>query len=330
MIVTKFYAGQGLGNQLWAYATLRSIAWTKGYDFGIESKSNYKLRNLLPIDLGKRVFSIPHERPYGLKPLTIKKIVFEKQYIENTTGFNIGVWQKEIASISDNTKIEGYFQSLKYIDHFKQELKSMLQCKIGTPYGSDTCVINIRGGDYLGNPDICISKDYYINAIRQMRNYGVRKFCVVTDDFEYARYLLPKYPIVGHGQSFIKKDGKEKKIAWDFSTLQQSQNVILSNSTFCWWAAWTNSVPGHKIAPMYWAYPRNNLKFWSPRDVRVDDWMYLDDSNEQQLGQEVNHPNHPGNTITPLVYKGTLKGKPDVRVRIKSWLFKTLSSMKRF
>jgi hypothetical protein len=81
---------------------------------------------------------------------------------------------------------------------------------------------------------------------------------------------------------------------------------------------------------MYWAYPRNNLKFWSPRDVRVDDWMYLDDSNEQQLGQEVNHPNHPGNTITPLVYKGTLKGKPDVRVRIKSWLFKTLSSMKRF
>ena len=42
MIFIKFEEGQGLGNQLWNYITLRSIAKYKSYDFCVLNFHNFK------------------------------------------------------------------------------------------------------------------------------------------------------------------------------------------------------------------------------------------------------------------------------------------------
>jgi len=42
MIATRFYNGQGLGNQLWAYVVTRTIALDLGYEYGIMSPEKFR------------------------------------------------------------------------------------------------------------------------------------------------------------------------------------------------------------------------------------------------------------------------------------------------
>ena len=51
MIGTEFYKGQGLGNQLWAYAVIRSLAEDHGYDFGFLGTDKFKGK-WLELDFG--------------------------------------------------------------------------------------------------------------------------------------------------------------------------------------------------------------------------------------------------------------------------------------
>ena len=55
MLVTEFYDGQGLGNQLWSYVSLRCIALYHGYDFGIISPDKFKGKEFIDLDFGQIV-----------------------------------------------------------------------------------------------------------------------------------------------------------------------------------------------------------------------------------------------------------------------------------
>lgn len=56
MIITELYNGQGLGNQLWCYATLRTISHHKNYKFGIGHPERFKGKSFIDIDFGEEVF----------------------------------------------------------------------------------------------------------------------------------------------------------------------------------------------------------------------------------------------------------------------------------
>ena len=50
MIFIKFEKGQGLGNQLWNYVTLRSIAKYKSFDYSVLDYQNFKGIKFLEIE----------------------------------------------------------------------------------------------------------------------------------------------------------------------------------------------------------------------------------------------------------------------------------------
>ena len=55
MIVTEFYKGQGLGNQLACYITTRVIAKDKGYGFGVMHPERFKGIGFFVLDFGDKV-----------------------------------------------------------------------------------------------------------------------------------------------------------------------------------------------------------------------------------------------------------------------------------
>ena len=201
MIVTELHRGQGLGNQLWAYVVTRVLALDKGFDFGIINSNEFKGRDFLSLDFGLKLKARP--TPDDGLDIILPKGVFNYFSEKNTwyDKFNCDItdYDPGLLAVGDDTKIAGYFQSEKYISHRKSEIKSWLtvsaefDCRdFSNEY---TCVLNIRGGEYKGTPDLILQKKYWIDAINNMHKIRPdMNFVIVTDDVRYTKKLLPDYP----------------------------------------------------------------------------------------------------------------------------------------
>lgn len=324
VIVTKFYKGQGLGNQLWVYAVLRAIAWNHNYSFGVESFKNYKLPNYLPIDRGKFVFGIPHERPYGVPVLGVPKVEFEIQKFVLEPEIAISHLEERIANLPDRTKIEGYFQSIGYIKEFREKFQSMFRCHIEVPNDSSTCFISVRGGDYLGNSEICCDEMFYRRAIKEMQDRGFNNFKIVTDDAKYASKLLPDFPVaqlkIESSEDLNERRQREAKIAYDFALLQTAPALITSNSTFAWWAAWTNKSNPMVIGPRYWSHPRNRYHIWAPKEIAVESWRYSDGHTVISGREAILESLEMKSDLQ--FHSRTIKSKIDFNIRTRNYLYR--------
>ena len=55
MLVTEFYKGQGLGNQLACYMTARVIALDRGFELGVMHPERFKGADFMSLDFGGTV-----------------------------------------------------------------------------------------------------------------------------------------------------------------------------------------------------------------------------------------------------------------------------------
>ena len=55
MIITELCDGQGLGNQLWSYVFIRTLALDRGLEFGIMNPEKFKGKNFITLDYGKKI-----------------------------------------------------------------------------------------------------------------------------------------------------------------------------------------------------------------------------------------------------------------------------------
>ena len=196
MIVNELYDGSGLGNQLWCYSVTRTIALDNDYDFGIMRPEKFKGINLFEnIDFGKKVEggSGPEGGPPTSLPVGIENYYKEAMKIHPVYKCDISPFDLDLAKIGDNTKIDGNMQSEDYLLHRKEEIKEWFRVKniCNTKEFSDdnTCIINLRGGEYIGVPELFLNKLYFRNAIEHMSNlvgHNLR-FIVVTDDVGTAK-----------------------------------------------------------------------------------------------------------------------------------------------
>jgi len=271
MIVTELYNGQGLGNQLWSYVVTRTLALDLGLDFGIMSPEKFKGADFLKLDFGKIV--IGGSGPEGGPPL-ILPIGIDNYYIEKDTWYqkykcDIRDYDVELLNIKDNTKIEGYFQSEKFILHRRSEIKEWLRVDKEFEcydFSSDKiCILNIRGGEYKGNDDLILPKKYWLDAIKNMQQINNDlEFIIITDDVNYANKLLPQYT------SYHFSIGK------DYSIVKNAKYLILANSSFSFFPAWTSDTAKYIIAPKYWA--RHNISdgFWACSFNLYQNWKWQD------------------------------------------------------
>lgn len=225
-----FHGGSGIGNQLHRYVATRVLALDKGYGFGMKNPELFKA-SFMNIDMGVSCET--------------SKVWNEKKVVEN--GVDIRSYDPEINFVEDGTEIDGEFQDERYFSHRLDEIREWLKVEpLDMP--DDVCVINFRGGEYVGIAELFLTKDYWKEAVDKMKETNPNmKFEVHTDDLITAMDFFPSFPCV-------------QDAALNWRSVRYAKYLILSNSSFAILPALLG--PAKVIyAPRYWA--RRNTGVWA-------------------------------------------------------------------
>lgn len=257
MLSTPFYNGQGLGNQLHNYVTVKCLALDKGYDFGVMFPERFK-GTFMDLDMGVKVLDadIPVE---GREPRSLPEPL-QAYYREAMIGN--GEYDPQIFELKDNTLVHGNLQGEDYFKHRRKEIAGWLKLKGPIQYQDmDKCIINFRGGEYRYVPEFFLPQSYWDNAIAEMRKVNPQmKFEVHTDDAETARKFFPEFKVI-------------QDIEKNWKAVRYASYIILSNSSFGFLPAWLNDLAQKVIAPKFWG--RHNKGYWFMEQNKSDRFTYL-------------------------------------------------------
>ena len=283
MIGTEFFRGQGFGNQLFCYVAARCVAEDGGHVFATAGQEHFgaprwnkKGAYFMDINLGvgakKTDFSAVYEE--AQERLFLETSEHDKMY-----GCDVRGYDENLPRVPDGTLILGNMQSERYFAHRRGDIKKWL--KVRPEYDSmelssdDLCVINMRGGEYAGLKELFLERDYWLKGMDNMKkiNPGMR-FVVVTDDLKTARKVLPEIP-ARHGD-----------LAADYVSIKNARYLLLSNSSFAFFPAFTSDTVKYIIAPKYWARHNVSDGYWSTAQNIYAGWHYQDRAGELCTGQE--------------------------------------------
>lgn len=289
-----------LGNQLFIYAFARKLVAKYGkqvliYDRKDEKDSkwyshldNYRLNNNIQFTSNKKLvmnFNISskllfaYDRILGDHMNPRQKNTFQRKRLNLNLKHGLFLLQDGYADFPDNLKdgtfFDGYFQSPRYFDDIRDELKKELtpQYKFNSKEeeflnqieNTESVCITIRLGDYLNNDthQVC-TKRFYINAMKKMKElHPNAKFFIFSDEINKAKDIFDfPYPV-------IYDSGKMKDYASLF-TMSKCKHFIISNSSFSWWAQYlSNNAQKTVIAPDRW-YAQD-----VPCDIYEDNWILM-------------------------------------------------------
>lgn len=235
MIAGYFHRGSGIGNQLARYVATRVLALDKGLKFGMCNPEHFKGKDFMNLDMGGDAHSSIFAHRFE-----------EKKIVEN--GLDIRSYDPEINFVGDHTIIDGEFQDPRYFEHRLDEVREWLKVE-PLEMSDDLCVINFRGGEYVGVKDLFLPKEYWDKAIAMMKEINPdMRFEVHTDDVVTARAFFPDYVCVHN-------------VGLNWRSIRYAKYLIISNSSFAILPALLNTNVEKVIAPRYWA--RHNIGVWA-------------------------------------------------------------------
>jgi len=295
----------GLGNQLFQYATAKSIAlnlnctlkidnsWFKKIhiieDFSHENATTIRDYSLKHFKIDSQIAGesllnwIQRFRIYSKKSKLFKAIgniflkQFQYQYI-TSNEFSIEKIQSE-----KRVYLNGYWQNNTIIEENREQL--LREFKLRDDINSENktfldqikktnaVAIHFRRGDYINKPNskklhVNLSDQYYDEAIEQM-NSNIKNpyYYIFSDDINWVRnnIRLPE------NIKFIDSDSGEHEHLY---LMSQCNHFIIANSTYSWWGAWLSTSQNKiVISPKYW-YNDFNL---NDKIIRIpEDWIKID------------------------------------------------------
>lgn len=273
MIGTEFIKGQGLGNQLFCYISSRCIAEDLGYEFGIAGADNLGIN--IHSNQGMNFFEFDsHTVIHNKEEYTLKKEKDVRHYTSKSchdyrNGCYVAGFDASIYHIHDNTLIYGNLQDEHYFKHYKDKIKEWLKVKPeydSLEYTRDNlCIINMRGGEYVSSQELYLKRHYWKNAISNMKKVREdMEFMIITEDIDAANRILPEIP------------AHHFDVGKDYATIKNAKYLILSNSSFAFFPAFTSDTVEMIIAPKYWARHNISNGYWSSEQNIYCGWTYQD------------------------------------------------------
>lgn len=265
----------GLGNQMFQYATARTLAQRLGtfvkFDLTFlnddTAKENFTQRHYeldifevegteigqdeladfrIPSDKSSWLSAIRHRKP------SLYKVVESGLMYRPFTNRKLPMW------------IHGYWQSEKYFQSHRELLLKEFSINnisektivlLETLREQEAVSVHIRRGDYVLNAHNSkvhgsCSIEYYEQGIAQiLKEVKHPVFYFFSDDINWVI------------ENFQNKDQKQAFIDWnvgersyeDMFLMMNCKHNIVANSSFSWWGAWLNNNPRKKvIAPIRW------------------------------------------------------------------------------
>jgi hypothetical protein len=276
-----------LGNQIFQYAMLKVISLKHGYKIVLPKENSETIIN------GRFNPSINGVDKYKLdlydcfyikdnletKENIIKNIKFN--YNENAT---MQLNEKLIDESLDNTNYNGFFQCIQYYEKYQKELKECLKFNYSIEQLSNLYIkntkkhynieelitIHIRRGDLAsdqGKYQVLLSAEYYKKLINKLSN-NKNKFLILSDDLKWCKdnftednvlFCEYKTPVI---QSHII----------DFAILTKGDKIIMSPSSFSWWAAFLSEAK-EIYCPNRWH--GTEYSNFNEQNVRHSNWIQV-------------------------------------------------------
>lgn len=288
------YLQGGLGNQLFIYAAAYAQSRRLNCNLYIDI-SKYSNRD--PLDRHKETPRKPELVSLGLPGEVIDKdspwsgnsprrpafirVPGNKSWSLNVFRESESGYHSSIELQGPGTTLYGYFQSYKYFQDFDKEIEELLT--LGNLSHIDQEAVNslalhpnahahVRRGDYV-DPIVAshhgiAGVDYFIRSITLLKKLNLETSMTVFTD---SPQLVEKE--FNSIQDYSIYDDSKLSSFGAIRALSQGSALIMSNSSFSWWAAWlmTRNTSNPVIAPRPWQTNGS-----SAADLLLPDWITLD------------------------------------------------------
>ena len=168
---------------------------------------------------------------------------------------------------------ESYF--VKYLPQVKEWLKVKKEYDSYEYSRENLCIINMRGGEYTGSPELLINRKYWLHGMEEMKKIRPdMEFLIITDDVATAQKMLPGI------------EAHHFDIGKDYVTLKNAYYLLLSNSSFACLPAHTSDTLQFAIAPKYWARHNVSDGYWASEQNIYSLFHYMDRKGRLFTAQE--------------------------------------------
>ncbi len=269
-----------LGNQMFQYASMRGIAAVKGFDWVVPPENYDHTANYALFETFKMT-NVQEKNIGFVEGETLKETIH--CYDENL-----------VDSCSDNTNLDGFFQTEKYFENIVDEIRSdftfkdeyLKPCKEFIDSLDTTPIfLHVRRGDAIGKEHYhpVAPMSYYVEALKRF-NKDTPCF-VFSDDLDWC-----KSQELFKSDRFLFNDNIER---YDYQSMDGSGSMqytllphvdlclmslcsgaIIVNSSFSWWGAWLQNNRGKVIASKPWFGP--SASDLDTSDVVPDHWEIID------------------------------------------------------
>lgn len=251
MITGIFHKGSGLGNQLHRYVMTRILAMKKGTNYSMVGWENFKGHSFFKLEMPVYYPYYKIEEPSG------RVVIMEshKLWEEGAYKYNPEIW-----NIWGDTVIDGEFQSEEYFGKHLATVRQWLKVEpLEVPYYK--CIINFRGGEFVGIPDLFLPQSYWDEAVAMVRHKdNTTVFEVHTDDPQTAKKFFPHFPVI-------------HDIGLNWRSIRYANRLILSNSSFAILPALLNEGVAEILAPKFWA--GRNIGEWRHEMNKYKRFTYI-------------------------------------------------------
>jgi hypothetical protein len=246
----------GVGNQLFQYAAGRTIAAERNVPLQVVARPAHTSRNLGIRDLIgiPKAALTPHQRflggfpdaPLKRLPVALRQPVksFDRRaaryLVLEQTQLQMADPKIEIDQRWRDIQLRGFFQHATYyepvLDTIIDEMISKLGDRVDLAGGDDVVAMHFRRGDYVLNGyDLPLSfHEEGLSAVASA--HSIRRVVVMSDDVAFSALAAEHFRSRGFDVSDFESESAHSDLD-TFVTLATAQHVVMSNSTFVWWAA---------------------------------------------------------------------------------------------
>lgn len=232
-----------LGNNMFQIATAIGYAKKYGYQWAADINSGLSE----PYSCIHQVFNLPKEHwgsgnRYFEHP---NQFCAQHQTHKDICHYDY----HDIPDLGPNVSLQGFFQSWRYFDNAKEEVKKVFNLPHWTEY-EDYVSIHVRRGDYVQHAESFppVTMEYISKSIIEIRhrlNYPkTLKFIFFSDDIQWCKDTFKE------STSFIYEYSEGRSERQDLEIMASCKHHIIANSSFSWWGAYLGHNPDRiVIAP---------------------------------------------------------------------------------